>query len=141
MKIKNVISGILFLSLILSAGSCYAAKVSCTYTDPNGGSIDGEIFDYSQPRTEAHCAMYKSPFYAEEYPNAYADCLKTNQLLEKAYKEGKCQPILTQKHASADTTCTVEYYYKDASTKKAVSFLCDGAKNREFIDKVKQMYK
>ena len=138
MKFRQLVFAI-FFSLMLCGQACYATDYWCTFANQaDGRGFVGKMFKPDQT-AEQTCDWLNKPFFAKSDPNGYSDCVKDYRILENAYKNGDCKPLLEQKHSSGDATCTVKYYVDDDNRKNGVSIYCKGS-NDAFIRKVKNMY-
>ena len=139
MKAWNVIVGILFLSFVFNATTCFAEDYACSYGDSTRGySVSGDRYN-PDDTAEKECEWLKKPFFADSVPDGYPNCLKEYQLKQDAYNAGKCKPIVRQNFSSNNTECFYEYYEDDAGVKHKMMFSCVGS-DEALRDRVKKMY-
>ena len=66
----------------------------------------------------------------------YNLCLSEYNKMLRAYEEGECVPILSEKHINGETACKV-YYYGD---RKLQRIICKGPDAKSYESEIRELY-
>lgn len=103
--------------------------LSCQVTQFHCKGFDKEYIYSPEQDAEEACKWVNGTEH-------YNICLNEYNKMLRAYEDGECEPILTEKHISGETGCKV-YYYGD---RKLQRIICKGPEAEEYKAKVEEMY-